>query len=103
MLSVEFQHVDAHINGTQQEILVSHASESVSYPLESAVPHIVRFLLVGRKKQVCWKWAIDRSTSVNEISTSEEENLEDEESDGSYDLTQHPLPFKVMGIPYSAE
>ena len=95
----------AHINGTHQQILISRASESVLCPVDVCCSSYCEIIIGGEKKQVFWKWSKvnDGSTSVNEINTSEEEDLEDEESDGSCDLTQHTLPFKVMGVAYSTE
>lgn len=105
VLSVEFQHVDAHINGTRQQILISRASESVLCPVDVCCSSYCDIVVGGEKKKVFWKWSKvnDGSTSINAIDTSEEEDLEADESDGSYDLTQHTLPFKVMGVAYSAE
>ena len=106
VLSLEFHYVHAHINGTDQQILVSRDSDSVSCPVDVCCSSYCEIVVGGKNIQVFWKWskANDGSTSVNEIINSEEEDVEDEELDGGdNDPTQHTLPFKVMGVAYSAE
>ena len=106
VLSLEFQYVDAHINGTHQQILISRDSGSVSCPVDVCCTSYCEIVVGGKKIQVFWKWSKvdDGSTSVNDINTSEEEDVEDEESEGGDDdRTLHTLPFKVMGVAYSAE
>ena len=111
VLSLEFQYVNAHINGTHQQILISRDSESVSCPVDVCCSSHCEIVVGGEKIQVFWKWSKqnDGSTSVNEIINSEEDDVEDEDEDvkdeesGDDYPTQHTLPFKVMGVSYSAE
>ena len=110
VLSLEFHYVDAHINDTHQQILISRTLESVTCPVYVCCTSYCTIIVSGKQQQVFWKWSqvTDGPTSVSEINISEEEDEEDgEEDEGSNgcdnDLTLHSLPFKVMGVAYSAE
>ena len=70
----------------------------------SAVHHIVS----GKQHQVFWKWTQNKdeamTTSTNDTTPGHTESSEeDNKSDDDDNNTEHTLPFKVMGVAYSAE
>ena len=87
VLFLEFQYVDAHINDTHQQILISRTLESVTCPVYVCCTSYCTIIVGGKQQQVFWKWSqvTDGPTSVSEINISEEEDEEDGgEDEGSY-------------------
>lgn len=109
VLSVEFKYVDAEINGTHKQILVSRDSGHVTCPVDICCTSYCEIVVSGKQHQVFWKWTQNKdeplTTSTNDITpghseSSEEDNKSDDDDDNN---TEHTLPFKVMGVAYSAE
>lgn len=115
VLSIDFQYVDAYIDGTYKQILISRDSGCVTCPVDICCTSYCEIVVDGKQHQVFWKWTLNNneSTSVSDVTqrptrSSEEEIRDDseddfEDGDDNDDLTHHTVPFKVMGVAYSAE
>ena len=112
---MEFQYVDAEINGTHKQILVSRESvQHVTCPVDVCCTSYCEIVVSGKQHQVLWKWTQNKGaptvTSASDIAPSHTESSEEKDQSDDHDededddnSTEHTLPFKVMGVAYSAE
>lgn len=116
VLSVEFRHVDAYIDGTQEQILISRNSGHVTCPVDICCTSYCEIVVDGKQHRVFWEWTPYGSESVRNVTqthtTSPDEGLQNDsdddfddsdDGDDNEDPTHHTLPFKVLGVAYSAE
>lgn len=100
---MEFKYVDAEINGTHKQILVSRDSGHVTCPVDICCTSYCEIVVSGKQHQVFWKWTQNKdepmTTSTNDITPGHTESSEEDDDNN----TEHTLPFKVMGVAYSAQ